>query len=91
VEPIHPGTRAALKQAHPGLTDEDIDQYENLVSRRFQLHPERDVQEIAALDRERLELLQARMPHYEAVVRQVAAERSRLPHKPEVRIEPRRQ
>ena len=91
MEPIHPSTRAALKQAHPGLTDQDIDHYEELVSRRFRLHPERDVQEIAALDRERLELLEARMPHYEAVVRQVAAERSRPPQKPEFRIEPKQQ
>ena len=87
MEPIHPNTRAALKQAHPGLTDEDIDHYEELVSRRFQLDPERNAPEIAALDHERLGFLQSRMPHFEAVVRQAAAARARPPQKTESKVE----
>ena len=87
MEPLHPKARAALKEAHPGLTDADIDHYENLISARFNVDPSAHPEQIAELDRQRLEFLSRKMPHFEAVVRQVAAERKTPVRKPEVSVE----
>jgi hypothetical protein len=91
MEPLQPSTREALKQAHSGLKDVDIDRFEELLSERFRLHPEHDAGRIAELDRERLYLLQTKMPHYDVVVRSQAAERKQRP-KPqtEVKVEIKR-
>jgi hypothetical protein len=87
MEPLHPKARSALKKAHPGVTDADIDDYETLVSARFNLDPAAQPKEMAAIDKQRLELLNRKMPHFEAVLRQVAAERKTPIHKPDVTIE----
>jgi hypothetical protein len=67
VEPLHPDLRAALKAAHPGLTDAQIDQHEELLAQRFLLNPETQEAEIRTLDRRREELLQQYMPNYQQV------------------------
>ena len=70
MEPLHPEIREALKLAHPGLTDADIDRHEALLSLRMQHDPATDAERIGAIDAERLELVRRLMPRYEAVVRQ---------------------
>jgi hypothetical protein len=88
MEPLQPATREALKKAHPGLADEDIDRFEELLSERFRLDPQRDASRIAELDYQRLDLLKAKMPHYDTVVRSQAGERrQRLKPQPEVKVE----
>lgn len=64
---MHPDLRAALKAAHPGLTDAQIDQHEELLAQRFQLDPETQEAEIRTLDRRREQLLQQYMPRYHQV------------------------
>ena len=68
MEPLHPEVRAALKTAHPGLTDEEIDRSEELLSMRMRLDPDTAAEQIAKLDRERMELIQRKMPRYAQVV-----------------------
>ena len=74
MEPLSPKMRVALKQVHPGLTDAEIDRYEALLSERMQCDPETEVKRIADLDNERVTLLKDRMPQFNDVVRQIAAE-----------------
>jgi hypothetical protein len=62
MEPIHPALREELKRAHPGLTDADIDRYEELTSLRFTLDPVGSVEEIRRLDVERMAIVRAKMP-----------------------------
>ena len=67
MEPLHPELRAALKQAHPGLTDKDIDRAEELLAQRMLYDPEKEALQIAQLDRERMELIERKMPRYAEV------------------------
>jgi hypothetical protein len=67
MEPLTPQFRLALKEAHPGLTDADIDRYEELVAARFQIDPDREPGRVREIDREREELLETRMPRYREV------------------------
>ena len=67
MEALHPELRAALKAAHPGLTDAQIDQYEELRAQRLLFDPETQEAEIRALDRRREELLQQYMPNFQQV------------------------
>jgi hypothetical protein len=76
VEPLHPELRAALKEAHPGLTDEDIDRTEELLVQRMLCNPEKEADRIAQLDRERIELIQRKMPRYAEVAQAI---RARIP------------
>jgi hypothetical protein len=62
MEPIHPALREELKRAHPGLTDADIDRYEELTSLRFTLDPDAAREEIRQLDAERMQIVRAKMP-----------------------------
>ena len=39
--------RLALKEAHPGVTDAEIDRYEELVAARFQIDPDREPDRLA--------------------------------------------
>lgn len=90
VEPLHPGLRDALKQAHPGLTDADIDRFEELTAQRFTLDPRENQIQLRALDLERNELLKQKMPQYLIVEKVFEARRateSRLQSVPEIRIE----
>jgi hypothetical protein len=64
MEPLEPEFREALKRAHPGLEDRDIDRYEELLAQRFLIEPEKAPQRIRELDREREQLLRERMPRY---------------------------
>ncbi len=67
MEPLRPQFRQALKEAHPGLTDADIDRYEELLAARFQIDPDREPQRLNEIDRQREELLRTRMPRYREV------------------------
>jgi hypothetical protein len=62
MEPIHPFLRDELKRAHPGLTDRDIDEYEELTSRRFTLDPSTSAQAIREIDAQRERLVRSKMP-----------------------------
>ncbi|HEX2317282.1 MAG TPA: hypothetical protein VHJ17_26275 [Thermomonospora sp.] len=75
MEPLHPELRQALKDAHPGLADEDIDRLEELLARRFSLDPETQTAEISRLDTEAAELQQRLMPHYREVTTAFAQQR----------------
>lgn len=91
IEPLHPDLRDALKRAHPGLTDTDIDRFEELTAQRFTLEPSENQIQLRALDLERSELLKQKMPRYLAVTQAFEAQRavleSRQPSTPKVRIE----
>ena len=67
MDPLHPDLRAALKAAHPSLTDAQIDQHEELLAQRFLLDPETQEAEIRALDRRREQLVQQYMPKFQQV------------------------
>lgn len=90
VEPLHPGLRDALKQAHPDLTDADIDRFEELTARRFTLDPQKNQIQLRELDRERNDLLRHKMPQYLLVAKAFEAQRateSIPPSTPKVRID----
>jgi hypothetical protein len=89
---MHPALRAALKEAHPGLTDAEIDRSEELLVQRMLADPEKDQETIARIDRERLELIERVMPRY-AEVAQVVKGRlggARQAPTPGVRVEPKK-
>jgi hypothetical protein len=67
MDPLHPDLRAALKAAHPGLRDAQIDQHEELLAQRFLLDPQTQEAEIRALDRRREQLVQQYMPKFQQV------------------------
>jgi hypothetical protein len=71
MEPLRPAVREALKQAHPGLTDETIDRVEELLSLRFLVNPDEDPLRIEQLDRQRAELVRREMPRYEQVLQKL--------------------
>lgn len=88
MEPLHPKVRLALKSAHPGLTDAEIDRVEALITRRFALDPEKDADEIKRLDAERVTLINERIPRYKEITRAFAEEaRAKPRRRPPVRIE----
>jgi len=66
VEPLHPELRRELLRVHPGLTDSDLDEYEQLTAMRFTLDPSKSPAAIAEIDRARAVLI-AKMPHFAAV------------------------
>ena len=76
MEPLHPDLRAALKAAHPGLTDAQIDQHEELLAQRLLLDPETQEAEIRALDRRREQLIQQYMPKFRQVTQMVHQRRA---------------
>lgn len=67
MEPLHPRFREALKKVHRGLTDHDIDRFEELLAQRFLLDPEKDRERIIDLDREREKLVRETLPYYQVV------------------------
>jgi hypothetical protein len=77
MEPLDPELRAALKEAHPGLTDEDIDRSEALLDERMNTDPSEDPGRLDELDRARNELIRRAMPRYTEVVRVFNARRVR--------------
>ena len=78
MEPLNPELRTALKEAHPGLTDEDIDRTEELLAQRMLCDPEKEAERIQQLDKERVEIINQKMPHYNEVVRAVNARAEQL-------------
>jgi hypothetical protein len=73
VEPYTPEFRQALKAAHPGLRDADIDRFEALTARRNQMLPDREADAIANLNHEIDELVRTKMPEFDRIARQDAA------------------
>lgn len=82
MEPRHPKLRDALKQAHPGLTDADIDRVEALIARRFEIDPEKDLEEIKRLDAERADLIRQKMPRYKEVTQAFRGQARPRPPRP---------
>lgn len=81
MEPLHARVREALKSAHPGLTDAEIDMAEALIVHRFSLDPEKDADEIRRLDAEHAVLIRQRMPRYHEITR-AFVEAQRSPERP---------
>jgi hypothetical protein len=71
MEPLKPSVRDALKEEHPGLSDETIDRAEELLAQRFLLDPEAEPLRVQELDRERTQLLQQEIPRFEQVFQKV--------------------
>ena len=71
MEPLKPRVRDALKEEHPGLSDETIDRAEELLAQRFLINPEAEPLRVQELDRERTQLLQREIPKFEQVIQKV--------------------
>lgn len=71
MEPYSPEFRRALKDAHPGLRDTDIDRLEALTASRAQLQP--DDRNIGYIDEQIDDLLRNKMPNFDKVAREYAA------------------
>jgi uncharacterized small protein (DUF1192 family) len=72
MEPLKPRVRDALKEEHPGLSDETIDRAEELLAQRFLINPEAELLRVQELDRERAQLLQQEIPKFEQVIQKVS-------------------
>jgi hypothetical protein len=93
VEPYSPEFRRALKDAHPGLRDADIDRLEELTTRRAQMQSVRYARAVANLEIQINELLRSTMPDFDRVARQHAAMQhaERASHIiPRVEVKPKR-
>jgi hypothetical protein len=77
VQPLRPEVRAALKRVHPDLTDATINRVQALLVLSSQLDPRRYADQIEALDRERVTIMEQQIPRYAEVVQ--ALKRSRDP------------
>ena len=75
MEPFLPEFRRALKEAHPGLNDGDIDRLQELTARRQSIAAERDAQTRLNLDHQIEELLREKLPQFDRVSREYAAMR----------------
>ena len=73
MQPLPSEIRDALKRTYPKLTDAMIDRAEELLVLRSQLDPDRQVERVRALDRERAELIEREMPEYGEMVRAALA------------------
>lgn len=71
MDPLDPRTRVALKKAHPGATDEDVDKSEELIDRLGELDPDVDRQEWLRLTHEIETLLRHVMPKYRLVSKEI--------------------
>lgn len=78
MDPMAPEVRRALKEANPGLTDEEIDRSEELLAQLQFLDPSDAQQEaeFARLESEFRDLVGRRMPRYDDVI--AAANRRRV-------------
>jgi hypothetical protein len=75
MEPLHPSDREALKRVHPGLTDDEINRTEELISR---IDAEDEFGHSEEAEDMRLELsrfIRDHIPRYGDVMRDVAASR----------------
>ena len=73
MEPFLPEFRRALKEAHPGVSDSDIDRLQELTTRRASIGGERDAQTRLSLDHQIDELLREKLPQFDKVAREHAA------------------
>ena len=85
LEPLHPELRTALKKAHPGLTDKDIDRAEELLAQRMLYDPEKESLQIAQLDRERMELIERKMPRYAEITQAFGARMVKPRRRPDLK------
>lgn len=92
MEPLHPELRQALKDAHPGLSDEDINRVEELNVRRFELDPDTETEELRQIEAEKDALVARAMPRYREVVTAFAQQQAvpRRPPADKVRIRVKR-
>ena len=92
MEPIHPVLREELKRAHPGLTDADIDRYQELTSLRFTFDPTTEENEIRRIDAERDRLVRTKMPRLadleNAFAARAAQSGRRLKPPPRIEVKP---
>jgi hypothetical protein len=65
-----PRLRSALKRAHPGLTDANLDRFEVLRALPSTFHPFRDAQRLEQLPEKSLAFLRERMPRFADVIAQ---------------------
>ena len=93
MEPLEPELRQSLKDAHPGLSDEDIDRVEALNARRFELDPDTDTEELRRLEAEKDAIVARAMPRYREVVTAFAQRKAVPPRAPgdrvRIRVKPR--
>lgn len=88
MEPIRPDLRAALKEAHPGLTDQEIDRAEELLVERMSIDPQKEPERIASIDRERQELIRRTMPRFAQVTQALKARRqTKDPAEPQEKVQ----
>jgi hypothetical protein len=89
--PVDADVREALKKAHPGLTDADIDRYDALTSLRASLDPRTSADQIRRIDAERDAIVRTKMPRLgaieNAIIMRSRAGRGRL--EDSVKMEPR--
>ena len=62
MEPLSKKLRSALKKAHPGLTDEAIDEFEAMLIERVELDRVADREQIVRLDAARRAFIAENMP-----------------------------
>ena len=72
MEPLRPEDREALKRAHPGLTDADIDRSEELIELADSLDATGQTDEAARVRLEVSRFVEQRMPRYREVARELA-------------------
>ena len=75
MEPLHPADREALKRAHPGLTDADIDRAEELIAEVELLGDLGRTEEAEEVSGALSEFVRQRMPRYNEVVQDASASR----------------
>jgi hypothetical protein len=69
MQPFEPELREALKKAHPGLTDADIEAVEAMLSRRQDIDRKRRPEEARRLDLEWQALTAQKVPKLREVMR----------------------
>jgi len=79
VEPLKPELREALKKAHPGLTDAEIDRSEELLGQRMMCDAAKEPERFRQLEQERVDYIRRVIPNYLAVAQALRA--SKLPPK----------
>lgn len=89
MEPLRREVREELKRVYSGLTDRDIDLYEELLSIRFTVDPDREPERLRQLDAQRARLVQEKMPRLAEIQNALAlrAAQSSRASKPEPSVQ----
>jgi hypothetical protein len=70
---IDASLRELLKEAHPALTNEELDRFNELTARRYTLGCDSNGQEIRRLDRAIDDFVRTKMPRFSAIAQQYKA------------------